>query len=221
MGGAIGEILGNAVGVAVSPVPIIAVILMLFSASARLNSLAFLAGWLIGLTAVGLAVIAIGFDSASGDEADSGGVVKVVIGVLLLLLAARQWRTRPRGDEAPEMPGWMSTIDSLTAVRAFGLAIVLSVPNPKNLGLTVAAATTVSGAGLSTGQEVGTILVFVAIASVTIVVPVVAALVAGDRAEPALDSAKEWLVANNNTVMTVLFLVLGAKVLGDGLAVVA
>ena len=39
MGEAIGAILGEAVGVAISPVPIIAVILMLFSKSATANSL--------------------------------------------------------------------------------------------------------------------------------------------------------------------------------------
>jgi len=44
MGAAVGGILGGAVGVAISPVPIIAVILMLFSRSAVRNSLAFVAG---------------------------------------------------------------------------------------------------------------------------------------------------------------------------------
>ena len=57
---AIGQILGDAVGVAISPVPIIALILMLFSAAAGRNSLAFLAGWLIGLSAVGIVALALG-----------------------------------------------------------------------------------------------------------------------------------------------------------------
>ena len=45
----IGDILPTAIGVAISPVPIIAVILMLFSAKAKRNGLAFLLGWLGGL----------------------------------------------------------------------------------------------------------------------------------------------------------------------------
>ena len=61
MGAAIGAILAAAVGVAISPVPIIAVILMLFSGAATRNSLSFLVGWIIGLLGAGLIVL--GMDS--------------------------------------------------------------------------------------------------------------------------------------------------------------
>ena len=46
----IGEILPSAVGVAISPVPIISVILMLFTAKAKTNGPASLVGWVIGLS---------------------------------------------------------------------------------------------------------------------------------------------------------------------------
>ena len=59
------------------------------------------------------------------------------------------------------------------------------------------------------------------IASLTIAAPVVLNLVLGARAEATLTEMKGWLVANNATVMTVLFVVLGAKVLGDGIAIVS
>jgi hypothetical protein len=44
MGQAIGEVIPFAVGIAISPVSIIAVILMLFSPRARVNGLFFLVG---------------------------------------------------------------------------------------------------------------------------------------------------------------------------------
>ena len=70
MGNVIGDILPLAIGVAISPVPIIAVILMLFSARARTNGPAFLAGWIAGLAVVGAVVLAL---SDSGDlSGDSG-----------------------------------------------------------------------------------------------------------------------------------------------------
>lgn len=218
MGGAIGAVLGEALGVAISPIPVIALILMLFSRAAARNALAFLVGWVAGLAAIGAVVLAIGVDGSADDGSTSGGTLKVVIGALFLLLAARQWRRRPRGGAAPEMPRWMSAVDGLSAARALGLGLVLTVPNPKNLGLTVAAAASIGGAGLDAGQEAAAMLVFVVIASLTIAVPVVAFLVAGERAVPALTALREWLTANSATVMTVLFLVLGAKVLGDGIA---
>ena len=220
MGSAIGQTLGNAVGVAISPIPMIALTLMLFSRSASRNSLSFLAGWLVGLTAVGLVVIAIGFGSSSG-ETDSGGVLKIVIGLGLLALAWKQWSSRPRDGAPTEMPGWMAAIDDLTGVKAFGMGLLLTVPNPKNVGLTIAAAATISAAGLERGEEVATLAVFVFVASITIIVPVIGYLLASERITPALDATKEWLTSNSNTVMAVLFVVLGAKLLGDGIAVVA
>jgi hypothetical protein len=221
MGAVVGEILGNAVGVAISPVPIIAVILMLFTSKAVANSLAFLLGWVVGLGVAGGILLAIGLEGSDGGDADSGGWIMVVIGLLLLMLAWKQWSGRPRGGEEPTMPAWMATIDEFNVAKSFGLAFVLAAVNPKNLGLTVAATASISGSGLSTGEEIGVLIVFIALASSTVAVPVLLNLVLGAKAEHTLSEMKNWLVANNNTIMAVLFVVFGAKVLGDGIAVLA
>ncbi len=220
MGVAIGDVLGFAVGVAISPVPIIAVILMLFSGRAGSNSVAFLVGWLVGLAAVSAVVLVIGLEGSDGD-ADSGGWVKLVIGAALLFLAVKQWRSRPADGEEPQMPAWMASIDEFTVAKAFGLAVLMSAVNPKNLGLTIAAASTIGAVGLGTGEEVVVVAVYVAIASITLIVPVVGYLAARDRMTPVLDTMKVWLMANNATVMAVVFAVLGAKVLGDGIAILS
>ena len=59
--------------------------------------------------------------------------------MLLLLVAARQWKGRPRGDTEPEMPKWMHALDSITPIKAVGLGALLSGLNPKNLLLVVGA----------------------------------------------------------------------------------
>ncbi|MFN3215550.1 MAG: GAP family protein [Acidimicrobiales bacterium] len=218
MGAAIGQIIANAVGVAISPIPIIAVILMLLSRSAARNSVSFVIGWLVGLAAVTVVVLAVGIESSSDDGADTGGIVQLVVGALFLGLAAKQWRSRPRVGTEPEMPGWMAAIDSLGAAKAFALGLVVTVPNPKNAGLTIAAAVAIAGADLGAGQEAVVVAVYILLASVSVIAPVVFYLATGDRAAPALDATKEWLTANSATVMTVLFTVLGAKVLGNGVA---
>ncbi|HTA14000.1 MAG TPA: GAP family protein, partial [Solirubrobacteraceae bacterium] len=101
MGQAIGQALSFGVGVALSPVPIIAVVLMLATPHGRVNGPAFIAGWVFGLAAAGTILLL----GASGAEASSSGapaewvsIVKIVLGAVLLGLAARQWRGRPRGD---------------------------------------------------------------------------------------------------------------------------
>src|SRR6059058_2518192 len=106
MGEAIGQVLSFGVGVALSPVPIIAVVLMLTTPRGRVNGPAFLAGWVVGLAAVGTVVLlaASGGDaSKAGQPADWVGILKLVLCVLLLGIAFKQWRGRPRGDEQPEL----------------------------------------------------------------------------------------------------------------------
>jgi hypothetical protein len=125
MGKAIGGSLPLAVGIALSPIPIIAVVLMLTSRRAKVNGPAFVLGWLIGLGVVGAIVLAVaGPAGASKSGAPAAWVswVKIALGVLLLLVAARQFRHRPHGDEQPQMPKWMATIDKTTPPAAVGLA---------------------------------------------------------------------------------------------------
>ena len=222
MGSVIGEILPLAVGVALSVTAVIAVILILFTPKAKTNSVAFVFGWVLGLTvAGGIVLIAGGFASDDSGESTASGVVKLGLGLLLLLLALRNWRSRPRAGEDAEMPGWMATIDDFGAGKSAGIALILSGVNPKNLALTVVAATTIAAAGLTTGEEIGAFAVYVAIASFTVAAPVLIYLIMGERVQGGLNSLKEWLIANNNTVMAVVFVVFGAKLLGDGISILS
>jgi len=221
MGAAIGGILSQAVGVAISPVPIIAVILMLFSKAAKVNSLSFLAGWIIGLLGAGMIVLALGISSSDDGPSTTSGWIKIAIGALFIVLGVKQWRGRPKDGETATTPAWMASIDDFTAVKSFGIGVLLSALNPKNLGLTIAAAATIGGSGLSSGDETIVMVVFVLLASLTVATPVILNLVLGSEAEHTLTVMKQWLIDNNATVMSVLFVVLGAKVLGDGIAIVA
>ncbi len=219
LGEAIGSILGSAAGVAVSPVPVIAVILMLFSHRAPANALAFSLGWVLALALVGTLVLLADPGGSGGEPSTPGGVLKLVIGAVFLLLAGRQWRTRPTEGEEPSLPGWMETVDGFSPARSFGLALLLAGVNPKNLGLTLSAASSLGAYDLTATAEAVALVVYVLLASVSILGPVVYYYVDGSSAQSALREARSWLTANNHTVMTVLLLVLGAKTLGEGLAI--
>ena len=220
MGSAIGNILPYAVGVALSPVPIIAVILMLFSSRARTVAPALLIGWMAGLAIVGAIVLALagGLDSASKrTTSTAGAIVQLLLGLLLLFLAYRQWRGRPRSGEEARMPRWMTSLDQLTPLKALGLGALLSAVNPKNLPLTIGAAVSIATANLSAAQTIVVLVVYIFLASVSIGGPVIFYLIAGQRATRTLDTWKTWLSANNAAVMAVLTLVFGAILLGKGI----
>ena len=222
MSEAIGAVLSFAIGVAISPVPIIAVILMLFSARARVNAPIFLLGWAAALAVVSGVAYAL---SEAGNAATASGTSdsiswgKVVIGVVLLAMAVRQWRSRPAPDAAPEMPKWMAGIDTLSPGKALVLALLLAGVNPKNLLLSVGAGASLAQTGVSSSSALVALLVFVIVASVTIAGPVIYYFVGGDKAKKALDSMKGWLAVHNAAVMMVLFVVFGVKLIADGLPV--
>ena len=91
--------------------------------------------------------------------------------------------------------------------------------NPKNLALTLAAAASIAEAGLDQADEAIAIAVFVALGSVTVAGAVLSYLVDAERAARPLDAIKRFMSDNNAVIMMVVLLLLGAKLLGDGLAV--
>src|SRR4051794_37031526 len=104
----IGEILPLALGVSISPGPIIAAILILLSPNAKGACLGFLGGWVLGIVvaAVVFTLLASVLPEADDDNSKPvAGAVKIILGLLLLLLAAKQWRSRPTGDTEPALPG--------------------------------------------------------------------------------------------------------------------
>jgi threonine/homoserine/homoserine lactone efflux protein len=220
MGSAFGAVLPLAVGIAISPMPIIAAILMLLSRRARSTSLAFLLGWVFGIVIV---VVIFTLLSAILPATNSSaqrpivGVVQLVLGILLLLLAVRQWRARPKRGATAKLPQWMGAIDSMTPTRGFVLAFILSGPNPKNLLLAVSAGVAIGAAGLSAWRSAIVIIVFVIVACCSVAAPVVAYLVAADRMRGPLDGLRDWLVNNNATIMAVLLLVIGVVVIAKGI----
>ena len=143
--------------------------------------------------------------------------VKLVLGVLLLLVAVRQFRARPHGDEEPQMPKWMATIDKTTPAAAAGLAAVLSGANPKNLLLAMAGAAAIAGTGISGSQQALAYLVFALVGTLG-GIPVVIYFAMGARSEKLLAGLKDWMSAHNAVIMTVLCLIIAAKLIGDGIS---
>jgi hypothetical protein len=221
MGEAIGQTLSMAVGVALSPLPIIAVILMLVTPRARSNGPAFVLGWLIGLGIVGAIMLGIAGPAdanENGEPATWASVLELVLGLLLLLLAVKQWRGRPHEGEQAPAPKWMGAIEQFTPVKALGAGVLLSGLNPKNLLLAIGAAATIAQIDISGGEQAVAYAVFAIIGTVGVAVPVAMYFLLGDRAGPLLERLKGWMAAHNAVIMTVLFLVLGAKLLGQGVA---
>ncbi|MFD3429784.1 GAP family protein [Nocardia fluminea] len=215
MGSVIGGLLPLAVGVAISPIPIIAAILMILSKNAGGTAKSFAVGWVAGILVVtGVMTLLAGTLGGTDSEPSTGAsIVKIILGVALVVLAVIQWQERSQ----TEVPGWMKAIDTLTPVKALGLGALLSGVNPKNLLLCVSAGVAIGAGGLSAGGDLIAIVVFTLLASVTVLAVVLGYMLAADRLGPMLDSLRQWLQLNNHAVMAIVLLIMGAVVVGKGI----
>jgi threonine/homoserine/homoserine lactone efflux protein len=219
---AIGEVLPAALGVALNPFPIVAIVLLLASGSRR-SAIAFAVGWVAGLTA--LTTIAL-FVASNTEESDGTSSVlldalQVVLGAALLWLAWRKWHTRRRRGEVVEAPKWMSSVDSLAPLQALGLGAGLAGINPKNFAFIVSATASITDLAEGRHDVITAGAVFVLLGSSAVLGLLLFAVIAGDRSTAPLDNVKQFMLDNNAVIIMVVLLLLGVKVLGDGLGSLA
>ncbi len=212
------EVLPVAVGLGLAALPIVLIPLTLVTHRPPHVARAFLAGWVLGVLVVGALVLAVA-DLLVRPEVHPQWLsyVKLALGVALLGLAVRKWLSRtPPGDE-PEPAAWMSSIGAMNGGKAFGLAVVLVVANPKNLLLVVSGATVIADATHRPAEQAIALAVFAVVGSVGVAAPVVAPLLLGDRAAPVLDSTNRWMTRNSSIIVAVVLLVLGLLLIINGI----
>jgi hypothetical protein len=216
----LGDILPLAIAVTISPVPIVAAILLLFTERRIPNGGAYVIGFTAGVAAVlGVLVTIAGTQDLSGDGAESTAtaVLQLVLGALLLLAAVRQFRARPAPGAAQPMPRWMEGISSFGAGKSLLVGLVVGAANPKNVAMALGASVAIAGAGLPASEDVVVVVVYTVVAVLGVAAPLGITFVMGQRAQGILDGWKAWLAHNNSAVMCVLFLVFGVILIGKGL----
>src|SRR6266536_795678 len=124
----------------------------------------------------------------------------------------------PRGDDQAPMPQWMGAVDKFKPLTALGFAALLAGANPKNLLLAVAGAAAIAQTGISGAQQAIAYLIFALIAAVGVAAPVVIYFGMGDRSQEMLTRLKDWMGHNNAVIMSVLCLIIGAKLIGDAIS---
>lgn len=215
----IGEILPFAVVVMVSPINIIAAILLLFSPRPKPAAAAYLAGFAVGVGAVLVAfdLVAEQIDWSSSDASRGGALLRIALGVLLLVAAVKKLRKRGADDEPPELPPRMRGISSMAPGRAATTGLAIGALNPKNIAMALASALAIGAASLSSGEIAVTMAIYVVVASIGVAAPLVVTVALGDRSQPVLEGWRDWLERNNDVVMAVLYLVFAAVLIGNGI----
>ena len=214
------QLLALALGVAISPVPILAVIMLVLANRARASGGGFVLGWSAGIALTCSLCVLLSSAIETRDRSlwsTAESLALLALGLLFLLLAIRTWRRRPRDGQVPDLPLWLATVDRLDVGRAAGLGLVLAVLNPKNLVIFPVAGSVIATQDLSPTRQATAVLVFTCVAASTVVLPVLAYAVAQPRVAGPLDGIRAWLTRNTPVVIVVLASVIAAVLLARGL----
>ena len=195
---------------------------MLATPRGRVNGLAYLGGWLASLSLVGAVALSIagGLGASDGrSPATWASLLLLAVGVVLVLLAVKNGATvRGNVGDAPKPPPtWLSALDRFGPVKAAGTGVLVGGLNPKNVLLITAAAVAIAETGISPGETGRRVAIFVVIASLGIVIPVVLSLVFGARAQQVLAAFTDWIAGNSAVIMTVVLLIFGVTLIGDAI----
>lgn len=215
------DILPEALAVTIMPMAIIALILMLSTPNARTNGISFTLGAYLATLAILMVGAFVGNLQAANDGGGPsliGSLAKIALGLILLYMALKQWQARPEKGEIAEVPGWMKALDQFTPGKSFTTGVFLAVVNAKNIPILLAVAIVIAQSGLGLVSNMIVAILFSLVSISLLIIPLIFYLIAGQKAVDALEGFKDWLIQNNNTIMFILFLIIGAKILGGGIA---
>jgi hypothetical protein len=209
-----------AIGVALSPAALIELILVLFSKRARVNGLVFVVTLMVSIfaiAAIGAFAMKVTTDDSTDQPSTAKGIVLLVLGVLALLIAWRNW-TRRTDTSVPKM---FDTIANMGPGAVFVLAVGAVPLNPKNLVMVLAAGAQAAASGETTATVVTALVVFTLLAASPFLVAIGYVLIAGDGAQERLGVVRDWLMSHNRLIMAIVLGVLGVVIVGQGWAAVA
>ena len=218
MGQTLVQVVPLALAAALSSVPISATIFILLSESRTRSGLAFLAGTVLGTFAtVTLATVAgQALPGRPRQHEALVGKLEVVIGFAMVLLGVVTLLRRNRADGG-RGPGWLDGIGSVGTLPVFGIGLALNL-RPKAVLLAAAAGLAISGARLPSDEALVLVVIYAAIATCTVVVPIVATILFPQRMEPRLVVVKNWIAAHSAAVGATIMILIGVFVAGVGLS---
>jgi hypothetical protein len=215
MGDAIAHVVGPALAIGFSPVPILAILVVLTSGGPRRNGALLLAGWAAALAVAGTVTTLLLDGTTEASDTTGTAVARIVVGVALLGLALLQWR---QGFERKEEAAWVARIARLRGRQALAAGAVLVATNVKNVPLLVLAAGQLAAHDHGATATAGALTVLVLVGSAGMAAPVLVSELAGARATPVLERWRGRLERHARAVVVAVFALVGLALVADGVA---
>ena len=216
----LGEVLTPGLGAALSPMSIVAAVLLASAPGGVRRSFLFALASFLALTTVAMIVLLLSNGADVGVKSGPSTavtVVRFIFGILFVVFAWITFKKRPRKGEKPQMQRWMSALDTMSTRRVLLLGLAMGFLNAKNLPLSINVATSIAETGASAAVADIGILIFAALGSLGVLAPGLIKLLVPKDAERLLNATRSFFVDHNAAIMTVLLLMLGVNAIGKSL----
>ena len=203
------------IGLAITlePIPLTAFILVLASKNGTRKGAGFIFGWLFSLAViVAVTILATGNNPPKSNTAPSLAqlAVKIAIGVVLVVIAARRWRKIGTPKPPKKTPKWQTGIDNMSPWYAMGLA-----PLTQPWGLVAAGVATITEAKLASWQDYVAIIGFCLIATAAYIVMELYVAFRPDQGQALLARLRTWMDTHTDQVIVIVSLGLGLWLVGN------
>ena len=210
-----------ALGVAASPMTILALMILLMTPRALPNAYSFLLGWFIGLFLVGgLVLISPGLNEYTSGPTPVSGWIRIGLGSLFFLISLIISKDLPKRGQVTAPPRWMEKVDTYGPFQAMNVGLFLSILNLKNAAMVASGAVVIAAGGLSFLQEVVLLIIFCFIASLGVLFPVVVYLLFRSVVEAVFAKMKIWLQRYSTMILMLVLIVFGLWSLYRGIVLV-
>jgi threonine/homoserine/homoserine lactone efflux protein len=204
-----------------SPVALGATLVVLGSRGGRWHALAFAVGVVLGQAVVCALAYALGSATMPvGQHAHetARAVFELILGGALLVVGAFVWFRAPHPPAKPDSRTKvvLDRLAHLSLPAVFGAGATLAL-GPKRLGLTLLVTATIASADVGTVEAFSLSIMYIVIATALVTVPVVLAIVFGERAERWMLGVEHWLSAHKRPLTFYPVTILGLLVIVDAL----
>ncbi len=203
-----------ALGAALQPAQLMALIVLLQTDRGVVNAWAFIGGMIVFHLGLGVLLwllftgVETSIESGGGQFEFVVGTVLLLLGVMLLVYALRRIFGAEKGDEFAA--SWLGQLGSVMPIRAALVGFGFLVLDPKDWLFTLAAVDLIAGADLSSLESLLAYLVYVLFVLSLLILPLILVMVTPVQSRRWITGMGVWLVHNERVIAIFVALLLGA-----------
>lgn len=194
---------------------VVFILLLLGTTKARVNALAFLVGWGLSLTVVFIASYALGATQDSPRDNHTGvELAEVLLGIVLIGVAGRQWRRKDTPAEKKAAGGADRFTGRLKDLKPWGALVVGILKQP--WAITAAAALVVVDHHTDVALTVIAFACFTVVSTATVALIFLYYVRSPEEARAGLAMLQDRVMAAGPAVFAVVALLVGVFLIADG-----